>query len=130
MLDLHHNPLYPIKIDDYPSLFDYVLTADGLVFFYDLRQQHLKGKSLSLDEYNKLRLLYIYYATANRNSKEVSHWQELCASLDAQGISEQNMLHSKGDMIKKLLITRNPNYQSGLYRKHIEYLKNKCQNRD
>ena len=25
------NPLYPIEIDDYPKLFDYVLTADGLV---------------------------------------------------------------------------------------------------
>ena len=130
MLDLHHNPLYPIKTDEYPSLFDYVLTADGLIFFYDLRQKYLQGKSLSIDEYNKLRLLYIYYATANRNSKEVSSWQELCVLLDAQGIPEQNMLQSKEDMIKKLLITKNPNYQSGLYRKHIDYVKSKCKNRD
>ena len=54
------NPLHPIDVDDYPKLFDYVLTADGLKFFYSLRQKYNQGKALNLDEYNKLRLLYVF----------------------------------------------------------------------
>ena len=125
LLNFDKNPLYPIELNDYPKLFDYVLTKDGLVFFQNLRQKYNQGKSLELDEYNKLRLLYIYYATANRNPKKVSCWKELCLTLDLQGIQEKRMLNSKEDLIKKSLVTKNPMYESGLYRKHIEYVK-KC----
>ena len=123
LLNFDKNPLYPIGLNEYPKLFDYVLTKDGLIFFQNLRQKYNQGKSLELDEYNKLRLLHIYYATANRNPKEVSHWKELCLTLDLQGIPEKHMFISKEDLIKKSLITKNPLYQSGLYRKHIEHIK-------
>ena len=123
LLNFDENPLCPIGLNEYPKLFDYVLTKDGLIFFQDLRRKYLQGKSLKLDEYNKLRLLYIYYATANRNPKEVSYWKELCLTLDLQGIPEKHMLVSKEDLIKKSLIAKNPMYESGLYRKHIEYAK-------
>lgn len=116
--------MHPISIDDYPKLFDYVLTAEGLVFFQELRHQYYQGKSLSLDQYNKLRLLYVYYATANRNPKEVLAWQELCVLLDNQGIFERHMYESKEELIKKSLIVKNPLYQSGLYRKYTEFVKN------
>lgn len=118
------NPLYPISVNDYPKLFDYVLTAEGLVFFQALRQKYNQGKSLSLDEYNKLRLLYVYYATANRNTSEVLAWQELCVILDRKGIFEKHMFESKENLIERLLIVKNPSYQSGLYREHTEYIKN------
>lgn len=126
----NQNPLQPIDFDDYPKLFDYVLTTDGLVYFLKLRRKYVLGKNLNLDECNKLLLLSVYYATANRNPKEVSIWQELCVTLDSQGIFEKNMLHSKEDLIKKSLQTHNPNYQSGLYRKHIEYVKNNFKTRN
>lgn len=118
------NPLYPIPLNDYPKLFDYVLTTEGLVFFQALRQKYNQGKFLSLDEYNKLRLLYVYYATANRNPAEVLAWQELCVILDSKGIFEKHMFESKENLIEKSLIIKNPLYQSGLYRKHTEYIKN------
>ena len=79
---------------------------------------------MSLDEYNKLRLLYVYYATANRNPAEVFAWQELCLILDNKGIFEKHMLESKENLITESLIIANPLYQSGLYRKHTEYIKN------
>ena len=123
------NPLYPIEIDDYPKLFDYVLTAEGLKFFQSLRHRYHQGKNLTLDEYNKLRLLSVYYATANRNPKEVSFWQELCVTLDGKGIFEKNMYQSKEDLKEKFLIVQNPEYQSGLYRTHTEYLRNKFKNK-
>ena len=117
------NPLYPIEIDDYPKLFDYVLTADGLVFFQTLKRNYVLGKEMTLDEYNKLRLLYVYYATSNRNAKEVYVWQDICITLDDKGILEKDMFQSKEDLKNKLLIMENPNYQSGLYRKYTEYVK-------
>ena len=129
MLNLTENPLYPISIDDYPKLFDYVLTAEGLKFFQVLRRRYVLGKHLTQDEYNKLRLLYVYYATANRNPEQVANWQDLCVTLDGQGIIEKDMFHSKEDLILKSLITLNPNYQSGLYRKHTEYVKNNFKNK-
>ena len=89
------NPLYPIDLDDYPKLFDYVLTADGLVYFQTLKRNYILGKDLSLDEYNKLRLLYVYYATANRNPKEVSVWQDICITLDDKGIFEKTCIYQK-----------------------------------
>ena len=117
------NPLYPIKIDDYPKLFDYVLTAKGLEYFQILKRNYILGKEMSLDEYNKLRLLYVYYATANRNSQEVSNWQDICITLDEKGILEKDMYQSKEDLKNKSLIVENPQYQSGLYRKYIEFVK-------
>ena len=117
------NPLYPIEIDDYPKLFDYVLSAQGLVYFHSLKRNYILGKELSLDEYNKIRLLYVYYATANRNSKEVFAWQDICMTLDKRGIFEREMYQSKEDLKDKLLILVNPEYQSGLYRKYVQYVK-------
>ena len=101
------NPLFPVKIDDYPKLFDYVLTADGLIYFQSLKRKYVLGKEMILDEYNKLRLLYVYYATANRNSKEVFAWQDICITLDEKGIFEKNMYQSKEDLKNKLLILKN-----------------------
>ena len=118
------NPLYPIDIDDYPKLFDYVLTADGLVYFHSLKRNYVLGKDMSQDEYNKLRLLYVYYATANRNAPEVFGWQDLCVTLDNKGIIEKEMFQSKEDLKNKKLIIENPNYVSGLYRKYTEFVKN------
>ena len=117
------NPLYPIEIDDYPKLFDYVLSTEGLIYFQTLKRNFILGKEMTLDEYNKLRLLYAYYATANRNSKEVSAWQDLCVILDEKGIFEKKMYQSKEDLKSKSLILVNPNYQSGLYRKYVEFVK-------
>jgi len=117
------NPLYPIDLDDYPKLFDYVLTSDGLIFFQSLKRKYILGENMTLDDYNKLRLLYVYYATANRNSQEVFAWQDICITLDDKGIFEKDMFQSKEDLKNKLLIVENPNYQSGLYRKYTEYAK-------
>jgi len=117
------NPLYPIEINDYPKLFDYVLSTPGLIYFQTLKRNYILGKQMSLDEYNKLRLLYVYYATANRNPKEVSAWQDICITLENKGIFEKDMYQSKEDLKTKLLVVKNPQYQSGLYRKHIEYVK-------
>ena len=117
------NPLYPISIDDYPKLFDYVPTLDGLKLFQELKRKYVLGKQMTQDEYNKLRLLYVYYATANRNSKEVFAWQDLCVTLDNLGIVEKDMYLSKENLIKNNMIIANPQYQSGLYGKYIEYVK-------
>lgn len=124
MLISSENPFYPIEINEYPKLFDYVLTAEGLKFYQTLRRQYVLGKDLSHDAYNKLRLLCIYYATANRNTKEVSFWQDLCVTLDEKGIYEKNMFQSKENLIIQSLIIKNPSYQSGLYRNYTQYLKN------
>ena len=119
------NPLFPVKIDDYPKLFDYVLTAEGLIYFQTLKRKYVLGKEMVLDEYNKLRLLYVYYATANRNPKEVFAWQDICITLDEKGIFEKDMYQSKEDLKNKLLIIENPHYQSGLYRIYTEHVKEK-----
>ena len=117
------NPLHPIDIDDYSKLFDYVLTAQGLVYFQTLKRKSILGQEMVLDEYNKLRLLYVYYATTNRNPKEVYAWQDICMTLDSRGIFEKNMYQSKEDLKSKLLIVNNPQYQPGIYRQHIDYVK-------
>jgi hypothetical protein len=117
------DPLHPIRINDYPKLFDFVLTANGLIYFQDLKRKYFLQKKLTLDEYNKLRLLYIYYASANRNVAEVSMWQKLCVNLDEKGIIEKNMLSSKQDLIQQSLIIKNPQYVEGLYKTHIDFIK-------
>ena len=95
MMSKRNDPLYPIDANDYPKLFDYVLTKDGLLYFHSLRRNYLLGKELSQDECNKIRLLYVYYATANRNPDEVFAWQDLCLTLDNMGIIEKDMFQSK-----------------------------------
>ena len=94
-MESEKNPLYPVSVDDYPKLFDYVLTVDGLVYFQKLKRNYILGKDLTLDEYNKLRLLYVYYATANKNPKEVFAWQDICITLDDKGIFEKQCSNQK-----------------------------------
>jgi hypothetical protein len=120
---MKNNPLYPISIDDYPKLFDYVLTASGLVYFQTLKRRYILGQDMTQDEYNKLRLLYVYYSTANRNVQEVFLWQDICITLDKRGIVEKEMYQSKEDLKNKSLIIKNPQYSPGLYRKYTEYVK-------
>ena len=122
-MNLKENPLYPINVDDYPKLFDYVLTTQGLIYFQELKRKYILAKQMSLEEYNELRLLYVYYATANRNTHEVSAWHDICITLDSKGIFEKYMYQSKENLKIKSLIVKNPQYQSGLYRKHVEYVK-------
>ena len=117
------NPLHPIEIDDYPKLFDFVLTISGLEYFHTLKRNYILGKEMTQDEYNEIRLLYVYYATANRNPQEVFAWQNICIALDAEGILEKGMYQSKENLKHKSLIIVNPHYHSGLYRKYIEYVK-------
>ena len=97
MADLQ-NPLFPVEIDDYPKLFDYVLTKDDLIYFQTLKRKYTLGKEMILDEYNKLRLLYVYYATANLNPKEVFAWQDICITLDDREIFKKGMYQSKEDL--------------------------------
>lgn len=118
-----NDPLYPITLDDYPKLFDYVLTAKGLVYFQELKRKYFLRQNLTLDEHNKIRLLYVYYATANRNMPEVTMWQKICASLDQQGVLEKNMLASKENLIQRSLIIKNPECVEGLYKTHIDFIK-------
>ncbi len=117
------NPFFPIEIDDYPKLFDFVLTVKGLEYFQTLKRKYLLQKDMTQDECNKLRLLYVYYATTNRNPTEVFAWQDICIALDEKGIIEKNMFQSKEDLKEKHLILSNPSYQSGLYRKYTEFVK-------
>ena len=117
------NPLHPIETNDYPKLFDYILTAHGLIYFQTLKRNYVMGKEMTLDEYNKLRLLYVYYGTANRNLEEVFAWQDICITLDDKGIFEKNMYQSKEGLKNKLLIVHNPLYVPGLYRKYVEHTK-------
>ena len=124
MADLQ-NPLFPVEIDDYPKLFDYVLTKDDLIYFQTLKRKYTLGKEMILDEYNKLRLLYVYYATANLNPKEVFAWQDICITLDDREIFKKGMYQSKEDLKNNSMIISNPNYHSGLYRIYIEYVKEK-----
>ena len=51
-------------------------------------------------------------------------WKKICASLDEKGILEKNMYLSKQDLISQELIIENPEYAEGLYKKHIDFLKN------
>lgn len=117
------NPLHPITLDDYPKLFDFVLTTKGLVYFQKLKRKYFLRQNLTLDECNKIRLLYVYYSTANKNVREVSMWQKICASLDEKGIFEKNMLASKKDLVQQSMIIQNPEYLEGLYKTHIDFLK-------
>ena len=86
------NPLHPIEINEYLKLFDYVLTKQGLIYFQTLKRNYIFGKDMSLDECNKLRLMYVYYATANRNPPEVFAWQDLCVTLDDKEIFEKDII--------------------------------------
>jgi len=85
------NPLCPIEINEYSKLFDYVLSKQGLIYFQTLKRNYILGKDMSLDEYDKLRLMHVYYATANRNPQEVSTWQDICITLDGKGILEKGI---------------------------------------
>jgi hypothetical protein len=50
MQNSEENPLHPIKLDDYPKLFDFVLTATGLSYFQKLKRKYFLLRNLTIDE--------------------------------------------------------------------------------
>jgi len=100
------NLLFPIDVDNYPKLFDYVLAAQDLIYFQIMKRKYILGKDLLLDEYNKLWLLYVYSAT-DRNVDKVFAWQDICITFDDKGIFEKNTYPSKEDLKTQSLITPN-----------------------
>jgi len=90
-----------------------------------LKRNYILGKDMSLDEYNKLRLMYVYYATANRNPKKVFTWQDICITLEDKGIFEKDMYRSKEDLKNKSFIMKNPCYESGLIENMLNMLRRK-----
>ena len=90
------NPLHPIDIDNYPKLFDYVLLQRFSIFL-NFEKKIYFSTHMILDEYNKLWLFYICYITINRNLNEY--------------------------LKNKLLIVNNHQYFLGLYKQHIDNVK-------
>jgi len=54
-------------------------------------------------------------------------WQKICLTLDEKKISEKNMQASKNNLINQSLIIQNPYYEPGLYKTHIDFIKNSSQ---
>lgn len=46
--------LVALGVNGHPKLFGYVLTANGLVCFQSVNRNHVLGKDMTQDEYNKL----------------------------------------------------------------------------
>lgn len=117
MMKIAENPYYPVPIEEYPQLFDFNLTPEGLIYFERLKNELASGNVLSENESLYFCLLYLGYATSMKNVEECHNWQEFVfkigknTDLDKPGIK---------DTLKKMgCITDDPDYNPKLYKSHL-----------
>lgn len=117
MMKIQSNPYYPVPIDQYSELFDFVLTQNGMIYFERLKKEYDEGNDLSEDEKLYLSTLHLAYATMKKSVKECHEWQAYMfligeeVNIDKSGIKEN---------LKSMnCIADNPNYNPKLYKSHI-----------
>lgn len=111
------NPYYPVDLSDYPNLFDFSITENGIVYLNRLRKEYNDGNELSEDEYLYLSMLNLGYAVLKKSVEECHSWQEYLynigdkVNLDKTGIKER--------LMQMGCITENPSYNPKLYKSHL-----------
>ena len=75
MMKIQSNPYYPVPIEQYSELFDFVLTQNGMTYFERLKKEYDTGNDLSEDEKLYLSTLHLAYATMKKSVQECHEWQ-------------------------------------------------------
>ena len=89
------NPSHPIEINNYPKLLDSVLTTNGLEYFHSLKRNYILGKEMSLDEYSKLRLLYVIVLLLIEIQKKLLHDKISVSHLTKKGFLKRTCINQK-----------------------------------
>ena len=117
MMKIAENPYYPVPIEEYPQLFDFNITPEGIIYFERLKDELSSGNELSENELLYLCLLHLAFATSKKSIEECHNWQEFVfkigksVDLDKPGIKET--LKQMGCIID------DPNYNPKLYKSHL-----------
>jgi hypothetical protein len=117
MMKIAENPYYPVPIEEYPKLFDFNITPEGLIYFERLKNELSSRNELSENESLYLCLLHLAYATSVKSVEECHNWQEFIfkigknVDLDKPRIKET--LKQMGCIVDDL------NYNPKLYKSHL-----------
>lgn len=117
MMKIAENPYYPVQIEEYPKLFDFDITPEGLIYFERLKNELSSANKLSENEYLYLCILHLAYAMSMKSVEECHNWQEFVfkigknVDLDKPGIKET--LKQMG------CIVDDPRYNPKLYKSHL-----------
>ena len=91
MMKIAENPYYPVPIEEYPQLFDFNITPEGIIYFERLKNELSSGNELSENEILYLCLLHLAYATSKKNVEECLNWEDLSTAL---GMTRKKVLRS------------------------------------
>ena len=121
MTKIEENPYYPVLVKDYPKLFDFKLTSNGLTYFQRLKKEWSTNE-LSDRECLYLGMLHLAYATAMKSVKECKNWQAYMF-LIVEKIDLENS-YTKITLKQMGCIQDNQEYNPKLYKSHLVW-KNK-----
>ena len=115
---LSENPYYPVPIEEYPRLFDFEITPNGLVYFERLKKEwSLEEGDISDSECLYLGMLHLAYAISKKDVKECHNWQAFMflvgKRLDLEDFKTKDNLKQMGCIID------NPEYNPKLYKSHL-----------
>ena len=114
---LSENPYYPVSVDNYPRLFDFEITSNGIIYFERLKKEWSSEDEISEKQCMYLSMLHLAYAVSKKDVKECHNWQAFMflieKRIDLEDCNIKETLKQMG------CIRDNPNYNPKLYKSHI-----------
>ncbi len=119
MEKLDRNPYHPVRLRDYPRIFNFKITRSGIVYFERLQKELELGNELSDRENLYLGMLHLGYAMSASSPEECKKWQAFMFVIgdnaDAEVPDIENTLAQMG------CIEENPQYNPKLYKAHLAW---------
>lgn len=119
MEKLDRNPYHPVRLHDYPQIFNFKITRNGITYFERLQKELELGNELSDKENLYLGMLHLGYAMATSSPEECKKWQAFMFvigdSTDTTIPDIENTLMQMG------CIEENPQYNPKLYKAHLAW---------
>ncbi len=117
MSRIDDNPYYPVDLADYPGMFDFRITQNGMVYLERLREELESGSEFSDAKCLYMGILYLGYAVATRSPKECKGWQVYMFLVGKT--TDMYTPEIKADLMQMGCIEDNPEYNPKLYKRHL-----------
>lgn len=112
---IEENPYHPVPTDDYPKLFDFEITREGVTYYARLKKEWSDG-DLTERESMYLGMLHLAYAVYNKSPKECKDWQAYMFLIGKRMDTDDD---TKTTLLQMGCIVNNSKYDPKLLKSHL-----------
>lgn len=119
MEKLEENPYHPVRRRDYPRLFEFRITRDGITYFERLKKEWDEGADLKDRQCLYLSVLHMAYAVYMKSPEECKRWQAFMFIVGET--ANRHTSEIEAELTQMGCIEGNSQYNPKLYKSHLAW---------